>query len=518
MKNKKITGLKAVILDMDGVITQTARIHRAAWKEMFNSFMESLPQKYGRATDEDYKKFIDGKPRYDGVKSFLESRNIKIPYGSVNDPANKISVCGLGNKKNEIFLSLLKKKGVEPYNDAMKQIKRWKNSGLKTAVVSSSKNCKEIIHRANIEELFDTLVDGRISEEKGLKGKPEPDIFIEAAKALDVKPESCVLFEDAISGVQAGCKGNFALVVGVCRDGIKSPYFENGADIVVDNLEQIDLNDNSAIDPYFTRTVPLLYSNQPEVENLLHNKLPVLFLDFDGTLSPIVSHPEDAVLPEEIKHNLKECAARFNVAIVSGRDMDDLKEKVNLENLIFAGSHGFRISGPSGLYMEHPRSKEILPVLDQIEKTLSDDDLDNIKGIQIDRKRYAIAVHYRNVRTEDISRINDKVNEIIDAYPGFRKGKGKKILEIKPDLKWDKGKAVNWILEKLNLKDQDNILPIYIGDDVTDEDAFNELKKNGLGIIVGSPGTTTAASWGLKNPYQVGLFLKWITEIYNNSK
>ncbi len=510
--NMEVNKMKAMILDMDGVVTQTARIHRKAWKQMFNSFLESLPDKYDKVTDEDYKKYIDGKPRYDGVKSLLESKNIHLPFGSVNDTVDKITICGLGNKKNDIFLDLVTKKGVETYNDTIKKIKFWRSHGLKTAVVSSSKNCREIIHRANIEDLFDTLVDGRISEKLGLKGKPEPDIFIEATKSLEVKPESCVLFEDAISGVQAGCKGNFALVVGVCREGVKSTYYENGADIVIENFEQIDLINNSILAPYFEPSVPLLYSHKTEVENILRNRTPVFFLDFDGTLSPIVGHPEDAVLPKEIRYNLKECAARFKVAIVSGRDMDDLKEKVDINNLIFAGSHGFRISGPSGLYMEHPKSKEILPVMDKIEKGLYDDDFDKIGGIQIDRKRYAIGIHYRNVKDEDIPRINSKVNEIIDKYPGLKKGLGKMIMEIKPDANWDKGEAVSWILENLDLKHKENILPVYIGDDVTDEDAFNRLKDNGLGIIVGSHGNATAASYKLKNPYQVGLFLKWISE------
>ncbi len=510
--NKNQTGLKAVILDMDGVVTQTARIHRKAWKQMFNSFLESLPEDYDKVTDEDYKKYIDGKPRYDGVKSLLESKDIQLPFGSANDNADKITICGLGNKKNAIFLNLVKQKGVETYNDTIKKIRYWRSLGLKTAVVSSSKNCREIIHRANIEDLFDTLIDGRISEKLGLNGKPEPDIFVEAANSLKVKPESCVLFEDAISGVQAGCKGNFAIVIGVCREGLKSTYFENGADIVVENLEKIDLVNNPRLTHYFAPSVPLLYSNQSEIESKFRDRIPVFFLDFDGTLSPIVDHPEDAVLPEEIGYNLKECAARFKVAIVSGRDLDDLKGKIDIRNLIFAGSHGFRISGPAGLYMEHPKSKEILPLLDKIEKGLYDGDFENTGGIQIDRKRYALGIHYRNVRDEDVPGIRSKVNEIIKKYPGFRKGWGKKIVEIKPDVNWDKGEAVTWILENLDMKHKENILPVYIGDDVTDEDAFNKLKTNGLGIIVGSHGNPTAASYKLKNPFQVGLFLKWISE------
>ncbi len=515
MKEEIIDEIKAVILDMDGVITQTAKIHRKAWKLMFNDFLMGQSGEYSEMTDDDYKEYIDGKLRYDGVKSFLQSREINIPYGSLNDSVNEKTVCGLGNKKNEIFLSLLDNIGVETYDDTIIKIKQWRRHGLNTAAVSSSKNCKEILKKANIEDLFDTRIDGLISEARGLRGKPEPDIFIEAARTMGFQPESCVLIEDAIAGMQAGCKGNFGLVIGVCRNGEKITYYQNGADIVVETLEQIELFHNSIVESFFMHDIPSLFTHKADFNSLLNNRLPALFLDYDGTLSPIVNHPENAVLSKEMKNILTECAAKFTIAIISGRDMVDLKQKINIDNLVYAGSHGFRISGPDGLYMEYQKSSEILKKLDQIEETLHNSGLDKINGIQIDRKRYAIGIHYRNADANDIPQITSLVNKTIDKYPGFKGGKGKKILEIKPNVDWHKGKAVNWILEELNIVKGKNVVPIYIGDDVTDEDAFKALKYSGIGIQVGTHGYSTEARYRLKNTYQVGLFMEMLNTDIN---
>ncbi len=394
-KQLKISGMEAVILDMDGVITQTAKEHKEAWKEMFNEFLKKQNKDYPLMTDEDYIQYIDGKPRLGGIKSFLESRNIDLPEGSTYDALDEQTVHGLGNKKNALFLNLLHDRGVDVYENAIQQIKHWRYHGLKTAVVSSSRNCKHVLETAGVDNLFDARVDGQVAEDKGIKGKPEPDIFIEAAHELETSPEKCVVVEDAISGVQAGSKGNFAFVIGVSRTDNETILYENGADVVVKNLKEIDLFNNREIEPYFTQSLPSAFSKQTKFHDIAADKTLVLFMDYDGTLSPIVKRPEDAILSKEMKNVIEQCASKFSVAIVSGRDMDDVKSRVDIENLIYAGSHGFRISGPNGLYMEHEKSKEILPKLDHIEKELSTS-LKEIEGVQIDRKRYAVGVHFRN--------------------------------------------------------------------------------------------------------------------------
>ncbi len=243
------------------------------------------------------------------------------------------------------------------------------------------------------------------------------------------------------------------------------------------------------------------------VEKLVKGKIPVLFLDYDGTLTPIVNQPEDAVLSPGMKKALEECAARFSVAVISGRDMDDLKNMVKIEDLIYAGSHGFRISGPRDLYKEHEKSREIVRELDKIGEQVEKSFSPEIKGVRIERKRYAIAVHYRNANEAAFPGIERKVNAVVEMNPGFKTGGGKKILEIKPDVDWHKGKAVRWIMEKLGVQDRNKYVPIYIGDDLTDEDAFRTIAQDGIGILVGTHGQPTAAKYKLEDVAGVKSFL-----------
>jgi len=506
-------GLKAVILDMDGVITQTAKVHKKAWKKMFDAFLEGESENPEPFSDQDYIKYVDGKPRYKGVQSFLQSRNIDLPYGDPDDSEKEKTVCGLGNRKNSFFLQLIETNGVDVYEDTVNCIKQWINAGVKTAVISSSKNCKQILETANILNLFDVRIDGVVSNERNLEGKPEPDIFLEAAKELGVDAGECVIFEDAISGVQAGSKGNFAYVVGVNRGNNRIALLNNGADKVINSFNEIHLIGNQELTYYFKNPLVNIFSEPQEFQKLIKNKKPVLFLDYDGTLTPIVKHPEDAILSDEMKEAVKACASKLIVAVVSGRDMDDVKGMVGVEELYYAGSHGFRISGPNGLYHEHKQTKEILPKLNQIEKELNNN-LSDIEGIKIERKRYAIAVHYRNVAEKDVSTIKDKVEALVNKSDGLKKGEGKKIVEILPAIDWHKGKAIAWMLIMPELKEKENIVPIYIGDDITDENAFKAIENDGIGILVGFHDNVenTRARYSLKNVYQVKLFLEMLAQ------
>jgi trehalose 6-phosphate phosphatase len=509
----KFTHLDALIFDLDGVITQTRDTHKKAWMEMFGRFFKKENPGQAAMNESDYLQFIDGKPRYQGVKSFLQSRNINLPFGSPSDKPGFDTICALGNIKNVLFNEILEQDGVDIYPDAIEKINYWRNKGLKTAIVSSSKNCLKILQVAGIEDLFDTRVDGVISELNGLTGKPNPDIFIEAARRLNARPEKSVVFEDAFSGVKAGQNGYFGLVVGVNRFNQKKELLENGADITIDSFEEIDLSDPLIVEEYFAKSGIPIFPDNDELFSLLAHRKPILFLDYDGTLSPIVPRPEDAVISVEMKQTLKELAKYFTVAIVTGRDKDDVENLVGLKELLYAGSHGYIISGPDGLFMEHPESEKIIPRLDEIEKELDVLLNQRTEGTQLDRKRYAIGIHYRNARPEDEKIVYELVDEMIKKYPRHKTGGGKKIIEIKPDTDWHKGKAVNWIMNKLT-KGND-MLPLYIGDDITDEDAFNAIKENGIGILVGSHGKKTEARYALKNVYQVREFFKKLIAMYD---
>lgn len=502
--------LEGVIADMDGVLTQTAKIHREAWKGMFELFLSASSVNQPVMSDEDYILYIDGKPRYDGVRNFLESRSIDLPYGKTDDSIDEKTICGLGNLKNKLFNDILEHDGVETFESAVRQIRHWKSHGLKCAVVSSSKNCQKVLEKAGIIELFESRIDGITLQEKGLKGKPAPDMFLEATKELGTNPGNCVIFEDSISGVQAGSRGNFSLVVGITRYGNNKVLYENGADIVVDDLKQIDLFDPD-LRLHFIQFAPSLFSKLSEFNSIIEDKKPVLFLDYDGTLTPIVKNPEDATLSDEMRSVLKKYSSKSPVAIISGRDMDDLKKMVDIDDIIYGGSHGFRISGPDGLYMEHDKSEKILPGFRRIEKRLHDLFKGRIKGVHIERKRYAIAIHYRNVAEKDVPLVVQEVELIIDQNPGFRKGEGKKVIEIRPDIDWHKGRAIVWILDRLKLLENQEVIPIYIGDDITDEDVFKTLDENGIGILVGFHGRLTKARYSLKNVYQVQIFIEMLT-------
>jgi trehalose 6-phosphate phosphatase len=232
---------KGAIFDMDGVITQTAKVHARAWKELFDGFLKEHEGSSFKPFDinSDYKRYIDGKPRLDGIRSFLESRNISLKEGKPGEKASKTTVHDLSERKNSFFLSVLEKEGVEVYPDAQKLIRRWKGQ-RKLAVISASKNCEFILTSVGMLDRFDARVDGIISERRKLKGKPEPDIFLEAARLLELQPAECMIFEDAIAGVQAGKKGGFGLVVGVARDGEEEDLLENGADFVISSFELIE--------------------------------------------------------------------------------------------------------------------------------------------------------------------------------------------------------------------------------------------------------------------------------------
>jgi beta-phosphoglucomutase family hydrolase len=234
----------AVIFDMDGVITRTAVVHSSAWKKMFNEYLHYRERQYNERFREfthadDYLSFVDGRPRYEGVNSFLRSRGIAIPFGEPEDEPRKETVCGLGNRKNEFFNQVLEEEGVGVYDSTIHFIEELLERGVRVGVATSSKNCALILKKAGIANLFETCVDGVVSARLGLKGKPEPDIFATACDNLRVGYDRAVVVEDAVSGVQAGAKGKFGLTLGVARENNAHELCINGADIVVSDLSEI---------------------------------------------------------------------------------------------------------------------------------------------------------------------------------------------------------------------------------------------------------------------------------------
>jgi beta-phosphoglucomutase family hydrolase len=235
----------AVIFDLDGVITATASVHSRAWKQMFDEYLRRRETEYGEPFREfthaaDYLPFVDGKPRYKGVESFLQSRGIQIPFGDPQNGPGSETVCGLGNRKNQLFNEIIESGGAEVFQTSVDFIHDLKRRGVHIGVASSSKNCANVLASVGLLELFETRVDGIVSAELGLTGKPEPDIFTVASDNLGVTYDRAVVVEDAVSGVQAGAAGNFGLVLGIAREDNEHELRINGADIVVNDLGEID--------------------------------------------------------------------------------------------------------------------------------------------------------------------------------------------------------------------------------------------------------------------------------------
>ena len=231
------------LFDLDGVLTRTASVHAAAWSEMFDAFLRERADREGEPVQPflpaDYDRYVDGRPRLDGTRSFLRSRGIDLPEGSPTDPAGAPTVNGLSNRKNELVLRLLDERGVEVFEGSVRYVRAARAAGLRTAVVSSSANTAQVLEAAGIADLFEARIDGVVAAERGLAGKPAPDTFLAGAAALGLAAPDAAVFEDALAGVEAGRAGGFGYVVGVDRVGQSAELLRHGADVVVDDLSDL---------------------------------------------------------------------------------------------------------------------------------------------------------------------------------------------------------------------------------------------------------------------------------------
>ena len=236
--------MSVCLFDLDGVLTQTAKVHAVAWEETFDAFLRARAAERGEQVVpfdavRDYDEYVDGRPRAEGVRAFLRSRGIDLPEGSPDDPPDALTVSGLGERKNEIVLALIREHGVEPYDGSVRYVKAARAGGLRCCVVSSSTNCRDVLAAAGITELFEVIVDGHVAEAEQLRGKPAPDTYLAGARKAGETPGHAAVFEDALVGVQAGRAGKFAIVVGVDRVGQAVALKAHGADVVVGDLSEL---------------------------------------------------------------------------------------------------------------------------------------------------------------------------------------------------------------------------------------------------------------------------------------
>lgn len=483
----------AVVFDLDGVLVDTARLHASAWKRAFDSFLEhrDLDDSFDEVVD--YRRHVDGRPRYDGVAGFLRSRDIDLPPGDPEDEPGFSTRAALGNLKNDMFHELLDSEGVDILGGAEALLQELSAKGVAVAVVSSSRNAHTVLPD-HLKTHIEVLMGGDDLAELGIPGKPDPGMFIEGARRIGVTPTEAAVVEDATAGVEAGRRGGFAVTVGIDPDGI-SNLREAGADFVIPGVAALPTDVESWAD--------LVESPMPALDSLdlLTARLsehPAVFLDYDGTLTPIVDDPAAATIGDEERAVLRSLAEKMPVAIVSGRGLDDVRGHVSVEGLTYSGSHGFEIEHPDGNRTIQEDAAVAVPQLDEAEEQLVERS-EGLTGVMIERKPYAIAVHTRRAESDEIrAAAGELAREVVAHFDNLVLRGGKEIHELRPALDWDKGAALSHLLDQL----PGDPVPLYIGDDETDEDGFLAVRReSGLGVLVGTAsGAETWADFTLTQP------------------
>lgn len=484
---------KAVVFDLDGVLVDTARLNGSAWKQAFDSFFADRGIDDSFDGSVDYRRHVDGRPRYEGVAAFLRSRSIELPPGQPDDEPGFATEASVGNLKNQMFHELLESEGVDVLPGAKELLEAFSGDGIPMAVVSSSRNARTVLP-GDLGEHIDVVLGGGDAAELGIPGKPEPGMFIEGARRLGVEPISAAVVEDAPAGVRAGRTGGFAAVVGIDPEGT-SRLREAGADVVLPGVAALPV-DIASWPELIEAPLPALQSIGL-ISTLLGDR-PAVFLDYDGVLTPIVDDPDAATIDDDVRSILRKLAKRIPVAIVSGRGLEDVKSQVAVEELTYSGSHGFEIERPDGERFEQEGAAEAIPELDEAERLLSSRAGD-LAGVMIERKPYAIAVHTRRAESDEIrAAAGELAREVVADFDGLLLRGGKEIHELRPALDWDKGAALAHLLRLL----PGETVPLYIGDDETDEDGFLAVRReSGIGILVGSAsGYETWADFTLADP------------------
>jgi len=503
-----------VLFDLDGIITDTASLHAAAWAQMFDTFLssraDSAAEENHPFTPSDYHRYIDGKPRYDGVRDFLASRGITLPLGSPGDtgtPDGPVTVYGLGNRKQALFAGRIAE-GVPVFESTVALVRRLIETGVPVAVFSASRNCEAVLESAGVSALFGVRVDGVVAEQLGLPGKPDPAMLLEAAHRLLVRPGRTAVIEDSEAGVAAARAGGFGLVVGVDRSGADDSRLAGaGADAVIRDVAEVTVR---SIDRKMSLLPDALLSFG-QIAGAASARRPAVFFDFDGTLSDIVDEPAGAVLVPGAEQALKSLAALYPVAVLSGRGLDDIVTRVGIPGLWYAGSHGFEMIAPDGTYHSNEAAAQAVPLMIQAAAELTER-LAPLPGVMVEHKRYAVAVHFRNADPGAAVAVTAAVHEIGNRS-GLKVTSGRMVVELRPNVDWDKGRTLEWIIDQIASREP--LLPMFLGDDLTDEDAFDAVLHDGIGIVVRHSedgDRATAARYALESPAEVCRFVERLVE------
>lgn len=488
--------LKAFIFDLDGVLTDTQRLHALAWEKMFNKFLAG--RKQNSFAPSDYRKYLDGMPRLDGIRNFLASRNIELDESEIQE---------LGNLKNKYYLEELNTSGPGLIEDSFSLVVQLAKKKVPMAIVSSSRNCREIMKLTGLSDFIKVVVDPFVAEMGKLEGKPSPDYFLKACELLGVSAEDSCMVEDAIAGIEAGLKGGFKKVVGFKINSSHENLQELkrvGAHQVVDSLWKIDGLCDFLKLPYPGR----IFSERRNLQDIF------LFLDYDGTVSEIVEEPWKAIPVEGIVPLISALGKLIPVCLITGRDTEVIKSFIDLPHIYYSTCHGFEIHGPDRLHFEVEEARALSPDFDvaREELTLL---LEKHEGLVIERKTFGLAFHYRMIESPEIAHeVESMVFEYASLHKKFKAKRGEKVIELIPNINWDKGKALLKLYEVLNISP--GRVPVFIGDGLTDEDAFREILNWGIAILVQKELRPTLASYQLKSPDEVKTFLESMKTFLEN--
>ena len=387
----------------------------------------------------------------------------------------------------------------EALDSTVPLLRRLTDVGIATAIYSSTRDCAQVLRAAGIDELVSLCVD---------VVEPDPAVLTETASRLGVRPVRCVVIDRDQAGISAGGDGGFSLVIGLERNGQADELLSCGADTVVADLAEISVRSGGSAMSRIADAAQV-YS---QVKELVATRRPVVFLDFDGTLSDITAHPDSATLVDGAAEALRALAEQCPVAVISGRDLADVRERVKVDEVWYAGSHGLELMAPDGTYHENAGAADLIGTLARAACRLAEM-IGDISGIELEHKRFAVAVHYRNADPAEIDRVTAAVRSL-GRSEGLRTTAGRKVIELRPNLYWEKGTTLNWLLERIQASDcaadAASVLPIYIGDDITDEDAFDAVQFDGVGIVVRHAehgDRPSAALFSLESPSTVVEFI-----------
>lgn len=480
-----------VLFTLDDVLVQTDAVFSSAWREVFDEFLARHFPGAGHSPfdlQQDYATHVRGRMPFEAAQRLLEARHLAMPAGRPNDSPRSLSIWGLANAAQARISARLH--GVPPtsYEPAVRLARTLRRCGIRVAAVSLARQAEEVLRATGMAALFHARVDGRDMERFRLHAWPAPDLWREALRRLEVPATRAAAFVGGSAQAEAARAVGITTVWDVTEAPAGHPVLFELFTVVL---------------PATAADEQILPSALQTVERLVPpGCTTALFLDFDGTLTRITPTPREATLAPVVRDALASLATRMPVAIVSGRDLDNLRERVALSNVWYAGSHGFDIAGPDGLSYQPAEALASLPALDAAERFLREQ-LTDVAGALVERKRFALAAHYRLVVPGEVQRVKDAAEAALTLTSGLRASPGKKVIELLPDIDWHKGRAMQWLLERM----VPETWPIYIGDDHSDEDAFTLLVGHGTGIVVQEQPAPSAARYRLRDPDEVLRFL-----------